>query len=371
MIKVSMKKLFSIFIIIALAVSVSFAQNTATANQNGDFNNATITQTGSNNALVEQNSYADDPAKGNTVNVTQTLVGALKNTATVYQGDIAAGKVTRKSIATVNQLGENNDAQIYMHTTRSGQNDESTIMQNGKDNQAISYLRSHQSQFEFTYVRQNGYDNYAYQDKDDEREGSLIIKQTSTVEDMGNEAYQYTHKDQARNLYIEQIGAKNFAKQDIYKGSWSTVVQYGDYNEAKVYTPNNQKNKSTILQGDVVASLVDKNTDAVLNATSSYNTARLTQKDGDNEAVIVQKGVGNHTVELEQTVDSTADILQDGDGNMVMGIGADVLAKSYNGSTLDVDQLGDGNTLHLQQDNASTATVFQNGNSNISTVIQN
>jgi len=47
------------------------------------------------------------------------------------------------------------------------------------------------------------------------------------------------------------------------------------------------------------------------------------------------------------------------------------MATSFDGSDLDVEQWGTTNTLNLQQTNGASATVYQNGTSNVSTVIQN
>ncbi len=78
-----------------------------------------------------------------------------------------------------------------------------------------------------------------------------------------------------------------------------------------------------------------------------------------------------NVVNLTQDGGAQADIIQDGDHNILKGLDSDPMATSLGGSILDLDQIGSLNTLHLQQTNGASATVYQNGTSNVSTVIQN
>jgi len=66
-----------------------------------------------------------------------------------------------------------------------------------------------------------------------------------------------------------------------------------------------------------------------------------------------------------------ANIVQDGFGNVIKGLGLDEMATSFDGSYLKVDQIGNSNILNLQQTNGASAIVYQNGSANTSTVIQN
>ena len=348
-------------------VSQSGAKNDATIRESGNFNEASVTQTGLNEATIEQNSSAANVGEKNLITVNQSS-SELKSAATVYQGKIP-GYTSKKATATVDQTGAgNNKAEIYMHFTSSGQNDGSFIVQDGKDNYAKSDLRSNQGQYEFTSINQKGFDNSATQLKNDEREGSMIIKQTSFTEDMGNTATQYTRKDHARALYIEQIGAKNSANEDIFKGSNATIVQYGDWNTAEIYSPwESASNNAAILQGDVTAVGLSKTVGAGLVATSSNNWAKLEQANGSNTATLVQKGLGNNTINLKQNGSDFADIMQDGYFNKVKGLGVNIWAK---GKSLTVDQIGTRNELSIEadgtvgvtQDNHTIASASALGN---------
>jgi hypothetical protein len=83
---------------------------------------------------------------------------------------------------------------------------------------------------------------------------------------------------------------------------------------------------------------------------------------GDNNvAMVSQDGIG-----------STADIYQEGDLNLVQGLGGvGTYAINDNGSTLDASQIGNSNTINVEQTAfGASATISQNGVGNVATVEQ-
>lgn len=147
------------------------------------------------------------------------------------------------------------------------------------------------------------------------------------------------------------------------------IQQYGARNTGTVNQGTALQTVSTNNAG--IWQFGDDNT-GTINQYSNSNTAYLIQLGGSNGASITQESGSTNVVNLKQDgIGGEAEILQHGTGNVVKGIGLDEMATSFDGSTLDIEQWGTTNTLNLQQADGASATVYQNGTSNISTVIQN
>ncbi|GAB4328272.1 MAG: hypothetical protein Kow0037_02460 [Calditrichia bacterium] len=282
-----MKKLFSFLVILALTVSVSLAQNTATANQNGDFNNATITQTGSNEAYVEQNSSANALNKGNVVSVNQTLVGTLQNKSTVYQGDITKNKRAKRALATVQQTGEGNEALIYQVASK-GVTEQ---LQTGN----LNYAEATTSGGVKVYQTQQGNENYVrlgqglmqngqvdqYQEGDKNRAGI-------TVAGPGT---------RSAHLRQKQIGNENESYIIGFRGNpgmLSYIDQFGNQNWADLQLTGGQKNGFVITQDGNLNTL-----DADI--TKNENYMDLYQLGNENDINIMIQNSGENTVTVSQT----------------------------------------------------------------------
>lgn len=155
---------------------------------------------------------------------------------------------------------------------------------------------------------------------------------------------------------VEQAGADNVV--GIYQGGFVNST----FDEATVRQVSGEENRAHVLQG-------------VYYGASSNGLVELTQEGSSNDALIQQGGDGNVTL-LSQTAGSVADVVQSGDGNAIVGVGSDLggvllTGQSTGGSTLKVEQFGDGNILFLDQNDGSTATVMQDGMTNTATIIQN
>ena len=102
------------------------------------------------------------------------------------------------------------------------------------------------------------------------------------------------------------------------------------------------------------------------------NEGRITQGYDANKANLFQVGSDNFA-RLDQTSGAEANIRQEGNNNILKGIGGigdEWTAYSYEGSKLNLDQLGNFNVLNLYQRNGAVANVLLDGNSNVTTVSQ-
>ena len=425
-----MKKL--IFLItIMFAVSITMAQNTTTVTQNGNLNNAAVTQTNSSNsATVTQtnNNLSSSISQAGMVNkatVEQTSTGVL-NTATIIQvqrgsadnnseGNLAgvkqsAGGGNSASIdqegkneryvstnpgygtqrgAFVNQVGSTNQAVI----AQKGIENSAKIDQIGDENKASSELTMWHSDENIMTVYQQGNENEAYQKGD----GTDVFRtNTFSSRQVGasnysnqlmqgqfgaagsQENYQLSEQIGDDNTVDQQMlntgnmagrnrheayqeGNDNIAEQLMSDGAGNTgrnnkeyITQIGDWNFARQEQTNNSDNVSRITQNGYQNTAI-----TYQNGSAASGSNSVIYQDGDfNEARLDQKG-------------GTSDIFQQGNSNIVRGINLAPFATSYGSSILDVDQIGNSNILELQQDNGASATVFQSGNNNLSTVIQN
>lgn len=379
-----MKSLF-LTALFGLLASPAFAQSTATVTTTGDDNTAAVTQADGSTATVTQagdNSDATVTQAGaaHSATIYTNSAGAFDNNgrsidrnsasilqegsgadiARIRQGNASPVRTVQEARATIEQRGTgSNEAYIDQNVDQSGRNVTSEIFQNGSDNHAETVFSANQRQGDYTRITQDGTGNDAYQLKDDEREGSLIIEQGGS----SNTAEQYTRKDQARDLFIRQVGEGNVATQDIYKGSWVTTEQYGDGNYADIYTPGRFNNTLTVIQGDEAG--------AFGGSTSDDNVAELQANEGHNTALIEQYGAGSNEAYVLMSDGASLDVLQNGEGNELKGLGGVGAAQVLGGSSLTVDQVGDFNKAYVSQQNGGVGVITQTGSSNVATINQN
>ncbi len=327
-----MKKIFFLFAMV-LAASFTIAQNTAEVTEVGDFNSATVNQIGVNEATVNQYSKSVNAGEGNLVTVTQTST-SLKNVATVNQG--SASSLIKEATGIVDQQSEDNIATLNQGTNLSTSGTWGKITQKvgGSNEATINQIRyTHGRGDKWGKITDNEAEVYQEGINNDAVITTEVAGGKSLISQIGNDNSGTILSDGERTFqaYIVQEGSNNIADID----------QFGDAN----------------IVGDI-------------HQIGIGNEAYLKQKGSRSTTYIVQDGNDND-VNLSQTGGGNADIYQEGNLNVVMGLDADPVATSFNGSTLDVDQFGTGNTLHLQQTNGASATVFQDGITNTSVIIQN
>lgn len=99
------------------------------------------------------------------------------------------------------------------------------------------------------------------------------------------------------------------------------------------------------------------------NPVSNYNESNLIKLLDGNFARIEQNTSNMNKVNLTQSNGAEAVINQFGAGNVLLGLGSSIMALSLAGRTLDLNQLGDNNVVHLQQTGGSNhAVINQYGN---------
>lgn len=383
-----MKKV-SLFLGIVLAASFAMAQNTSDTKQIGDGNQISVEQTGTGNLVGRVATgptggaavtYSSQTGDNNQATVTQEGTsntaffeqGVSYKTSTLPYGGALTGD---GNIITIDQSGIKNLAWGY-----SLGNENHVIVTQAGDgtvdaiNQAGHWLWGNGNHA--TQSQTGGIGNYAYSAANSSGNTSNITQIGGTNQGTtsqgwigyagmdGNTATIY-QKGESNIVSLPSIFVLSGYTSDLYgKG----IQQYGAGNEGTV-------NQGTELQAAnsnnaAIWQFGDDNT-GTINQYSSFNTAYLIQLGASNDASITQEDGTGNVVNLKQTDDAEATILQHGTGNVVKGIGLDEMATSFDGSFLDVEQWGTTNTLNLQQADGASATVYQNGTSNVATVIQN
>ncbi len=156
-------------------------------------------------------------------------------------------------------------------------------------------------------------------------------------------------------LFVLAFAATEDARAQ--QNSVVTVDQAGSAHQATVSQMGGPGNEATITQaGDHGV--------VVLDQQGAGNTALLNMLPGAGYA-----GSANYIL-LLQSGGATAEVSQTGSDNAVWGLNGGEQARSLHGSVLDVVQMGMGNRLFLDQQNASSATIVQMGIGNTATVIQ-
>lgn len=422
-----MKKV-SLILGFAFMASMVFAQNTAVVNQTGNEHKAKVAQTGDlNDATVDQSggnkNYIDvvSTGIGNKVDVDQ--VGTLINSenASVY--------------GYVHQDGPANDAKLDQQGTmidfkidQIGGRNVADVAQDGSWLQAsdlgLKQTRTGSDRSapgNYAMIRQTG----TYQSLDVEQTGtgnSLKSNQSGNWNQFS--AFQTGASNKAE---ITQRNTNNF--DDWYNRANNKLIQTGDANEALITQNGDSKflvtqegnlnyagleltgSQAKVLQdgnSNYVGGMVDcvPTSTAILLAGSSLDATQL----GDNNKLyvstagtltVVQDNTGTamvgNTIKYTQTAAGTVGLTQDGDKNLIwlkntsstvpMDVDVDQVGDGntvasfvdgvattcaiFAGAHLDVDQIGNLNSLNLDSQSAGASVdVLQQGNSNWASVVQ-
>lgn len=338
--------------------------------QNGSENTADVEQGGPNQ------DYAQNSKGGARVEVSQT---GTQHSAVVDQNG-SVGGLARVTQIGVNQIAEvwnannkgeavvyqdaplRNEAYLYQNRSSSngfikqtvGGGNLALVNQYKADNSEVIQAGSNN----VGYVKQNQpYSSYAgtstgniYQYGSGNGTGTFIPGEMKGEKGGGQTAY-----IENATVFIKQSGA------DYISGNLANIFQGGDGNGKIVDVFGNAAGIDQDLANNSTANITQ---------FSDFNTANVTQIGDGNFATVLQKTGDYNVVNLTQDGGADARIVQDGDHNTLMGLGTDPMATSLDGSILQLEQTGSGNTLQLQQSICASAIVTQAGNSNIATVIQ-
>lgn len=318
-------------------VNQSGALNDAGVTQTGAYSDATISQVGaSHQATISQAGSLG--ADSHTGSISQ--FGGNSNEATITQS--TSSGTPPGSVASITQDGSNNWA-IADQIGTSTRNNSSTQTQVGENNEA--------------WTRQTGASNIGVQE------------QVGNFNDAGVEG--------ENTGGLSQAGNTNYAEQR----------QFGDRNWARSLQQSNRAYSVQIQTGSDNRSNIQQGTDAgpspdaggYTYQTGDFNDAEIIGQRSGMFGKIEQIGDGNWA-QVDQggsstsSFDNIADFLQDGNANTIGGLTAgsralqmgsdlealvvqegdeNVFRMSQNGigHTLDVEQIGNGNTANVQQSN--------------------
>lgn len=444
-----MKKI-SLVLGFALMASVLFAQNTAVTNQTGTNNKSGISQTNSLNSASTDQIGADNQIKveqkGGNSNIAVGVQNGVRNgnasvpanygyikqdgasnQAYLYEGKLAtqaAAEVkSNDADAFIDQKGNGNIATIstkgdgfnspnhgitqiqvanigllgnratVIQQTVNGVNLDMNIYQSGSDNEVNGTQIGNNSQYA---VRQVGLSNNA------------TVNQTGG----GNqEAAWYNFGPEPTWNVLSQTGARNIASASQAGNSLFKMTQIGDDNTAKIDEQGNNV-VSTLQNGNLniiggILNCVPTDVAVFVNG-ASMDATQLGDKNKlyvstAGSLTVVQNNVAagasalGNTIKYTQTAAGVVGLTQTGDNNLIwlkntsatvpMSVDVDQLGNGntvasfengiatgcakFAGSHLDVDQIGDLNSLHLNSTGAlDVVDVMQNGTSNWASVTQ-
>ncbi|MGB9667450.1 MAG: hypothetical protein ACPLSJ_05695 [Thermosulfidibacteraceae bacterium] len=221
---------------LALIFNPKLVLGAANVYQYGDYNTASIDQTGPLNEANIYQGEESNPSYYGYAKIIQTLDGT--NQATIWQ---VGGSEGASNIASIYQDSETSTATISQTFTEGDSSNEAYITQSGDENSALitqlgsgNYAKQYQeASSNYASIYQEGTSHYAYQEQTgSENEAYISQYGDSNIA----EQYQYTNGNYA---YIYQEGTFNEAYQyQGYSGSYggysSTISQNGNYNYASV-----------------------------------------------------------------------------------------------------------------------------------------
>lgn len=320
-----MKKL-SLVLTAMFASCFVFSQNVSILQQTGDENHATISQIGSNTSTVLQETLLN--AKNNNATISQNGSGNTEYTKQHQQAGITAAQnafvtqvgnndaatqiqgisYTGYNNATINQAGNSDIANQF----QDGYNMDAIITQGGGDGNNGSQVQK--GSYEQATLNQNGWSNIASQSQNG-LNNSATIAQTGN----SNQAYQ-----------VQNGGDYYVPPRD---GHTSSIIQLGNGNYASQDINGTDANQTALIQEG-------SGTVAVETVNGNYNVSNIYQTSGN------------------------VNMNQDGDHNVVKGLGADVWAR-FSGSNLLINQDGNTNLLEvLSTSPGASANIGQVGNNN-------
>ncbi len=381
-----MKKLSLVFTAI-FAAGFVMAQNSATLTQSGGNQNAIIGQSGTNSAIVGQST---DDGMAQKATVSQTGTNSIVITQ-VETGAATGGVSIPVQTATVLQNGAGNAGTIVQNETGSGDKILSSVKldQVGNSNTSNQATNAPQSNSGLTVIGiQTGNSNLLNQNISSgyteyfkaEQIGNLnSATQTGSGTNADGTIYQLGNSNTAtqilaganngyaRNgMLIRQIGDDNTSLQNFVgygygAGNTGESYQWGNSNYA-LHTGNGRHFTSIVTQnGDWNSATVSQNGSA--SPILVDNSVELFQFANGNSAVATQEFGSSNKVKLYQAGAGAASVYQSGAWNTVKGLstvsGFDASwAKFNSSSTLDVDQIGNNNSLSVEAD--GQVSVLQN-----------
>lgn len=420
-----MKKVIFLFAMV-FVVTFAMAQNTAVVNQTGNSHDASVAQTGDlNGATVDQfggnNNYIDVVSTGNrnVVDVDQNgtdinaanvglygyvhQTGNENNAKLDQEGSKIDGKIDQINgfnTAVVTQTGTwlqleshglvqeraYGDAGNEAYLTQTNSYQSLNASQYGSANILRSNQSGNKNQFSafqdgisnYAEITQSGSDNFAGWESTTNNK----LTQTGTDNDafvtqLGGSLFlltqlgdfNYTGMQLTRSVAkVLQDGDNNYVGGMVDCTPTTTAIlvdasldaqQLGNWNKLYVSTAGNL----TIVQDNTAAG-----------AGATGNTIMYTQT-GAGTVALTQAGDANliWLKNTSTTVPMDVDVYQEGNGNAVAsfenGVATD--CARFAGKHLDIDQLGNDNSLHLNSAGAlDIVNVMQNGSNNWASVIQ-
>lgn len=315
-----MKKSIALFGALAIAASMSFAQNNeATSGQNGNNNEAEVLQTGMENTGT-------------------TSQEGDRNDAGILQGNFGSGNVqSNYAIGTINQDGDDNDAQVNQRQGFSGGTAVSihSVEQVGTFN--VGKLTTFNGG-NLGSVDQQGDDNYATGRQSNGPDQDLSIYQQGN----DNEADVWQSSGSGNTAVIKQGG--DIGGDINNNNGVARIDQEGSDNDATIQQRQGW-NGGTLVSDHSIDQLGDNN-QAVFTTFNGGNTGTIDQVGDDNWAKGRQSvGSGNNI-----------DIAQDGLANW-----AQVEQINSASSSALVTQIGEENIADVDQEGASNSVLIEQG----------
>jgi len=313
---------------------------------------AEVTQSGSGGQVLAVQGVRDATTTRSEATIEQ---GGFNNIAVSRQGEFAGSSSTGDDVL-IRQLsgGQDNFALVTQGRDQSSSNSEAIVVQGGS--------------FDVASVDQGGDNQFVRVLQGDS--GGTSSFNSATVSQVDGGAGNAVYLDQGTSFFGGMVSAS---------GNDASVVQNGVDNQVNIEQGTDLQSSAayaTVMNSEATASQTGNESFILIAQGGDSQRGDIAQTGNSNDARLFQIG-SDHVVLLDQTGGGIANILQDGNGSAVVGIGSDLVsgtllrAQSTGGSTLDVDQFGDGNVLFLDQNNGGTATVMQDGMTNTATVVQN
>lgn len=345
-----MKKLFALFTVLLFAGSM-MAQNTAKVTENGNYNEAAVTQTGSNDVEIDQ--------VGDFQTATATQNGT--NLGGIYQLNDG-----NNNEATLSQDGSGNEGWINQGMTLGYWADYQTLDANWNN---ATMTQTGNSNF-------GSIEQYGGSNSTDGNEANLTQNGNGNVS-YGNQGWAYSGWGETDITSTLSSFSSTINISQIHDNNVGNVWQYGGTdNEVKISQDGNS-NVASIAQGFIYDDFNYDFTHPVYNTVGNYaevnqdgdgNIGKAFQLGDDNYFKLTQNGNGN-TVGgrglsgLEASRNGY--FAQDGDGNIFVG-------EQNDGATLDDAsfQFGDNNKISLLQGANDLSLIQQTGDLNSTTISQ-
>jgi hypothetical protein len=322
-----MKKLFALLTVVLFS-GFMMAQNTAKVTENGNYNEATVTQTGSNYVELDQlnGDYNEGTVTQNGSNEAYLVQGMTEGYYAIY-GVTTTNMISNDNAGTLNQDGNGN----YIDFLQVGNLNSGEISQVGDNNEGYAYLGWAGDWWGFGGVLASLYSNESKVD-------------------------------------ISQNGDNNFG----------AVWQYGGINNEVNIAQDGNFNVASIAQGFIYDDFAYDFTTPVYNTQFNYaevnqygndNIGKAFQLGNSNSFTLTQNGNGNKVGAYigpdDLLLRRNAYFAQDGNNNIFVG-------EQNDGATLDNTsfQFGDNNAIDLLQGTGDIALIQQTGDFNTANVYQ-